>query len=921
MNHTATTLAGKIESRTATVGIIGLGYVGLPLAIAFAEKGFPVLGFDVDPAKIEAIARGESYIRHLDGGRLASVVRAERLGATSDFLRLDEPDAILICVPTPLTPQREPDMSYVEKTARQIKPCLRPGQLVVLESTTYPGTTDELLRGILEESGLRAGEDFFLAFSPEREDPGNPDYGTTTIPKVVGGVDPVSGDLAESLYAQAIARTVRVSSARTAEATKLMENIFRAVNIALVNELKVVYDAMDIDVWEVLDAAETKPFGFMRFNPGPGWGGHCLDGSEWVRVRGRGLAGLYRLEDLYRKLRDQCEGILTRQGLYLKTDGLEALAIDPGTGERGWYPVTTLYRGRYDGPAVSVAVEGNRKLTVTPEHPMLVFREGTRDFEIRPARDLRHGDRVPVLSDPAEPGYGHPVVDLLEVVPEAERQRVWVRPAQGSWDESSGILKRRFGWTIRDSIRSNALRLDRFLEIETELPFGRRDVVLLTGMGRARRRWPSFIEVTPEVARLVGYYLSEGCITADGASLRVRWTFNRAERDYVDDVRGILGRMGFHSTVFQDTTWYSTTVKVSSLLLGWLLRDHWGCGVRSAEMRIPNLFFEMGMDHKRELLAGLLRGDGDVWVRTGRSDYRKNGRCYSHANATAVVGFFSSSPTLLEQTVHLLQDLGFYPRFKKGAPQIRVQGSEETRALTGFFLGEKHQKLQVAGAARRRHVSTRAGRCRIAPGFAAMPVMEMETGRIDGHVYSLEVETAETFTATGGIGVHNCIPLDPFYLAWKAREYGQPTKFIELAGEVNVEMPSWVIGKLQLALNARGRPVKGSKVLVVGLAYKKDIDDPRESPSFELIERLLELGAEVTYHDPHIPVAPRMRSWPDLPPMESVPLTPETLGSQDAVVIATAHSAVDWELVAAHAPLIVDTRGVYREPRPNVIKA
>ncbi len=662
MNHTATTLAGKIESRTATVGIIGLGYVGLPLAIAFAEKGFPVLGFDVDPAKIEAIARGESYIRHLDGGRLASVVREGRLTATSDFLRLDEPDAILICVPTPLTPQREPDMSYVEKTARQIKPCLRPGQLVVLESTTYPGTTDELLRGILEESGLRAGEDFFLAFSPEREDPGNPDYGTTTIPKVVGGVDPVSGDLAEALYAQAIARTVRVSSARAAEATKLMENIFRAVNIALVNELKVVYDAMGIDVWEVLDAAETKPFGFMRFNPGPGWGGHCLDGSEWVRVRGRGLAGLYRLEDLYRKLRDQCEGILTRQGLYLRTDGLEALAIDPGTGERGWYPVTTLYRGRYDGLAVSVAVEGNRKLTVTPEHPMLVFREGTRDFEIRPARDLRQGDRVPVLSDPAEPGCGHPVVDLLEVVPEAERQRVWVRPAQGSWDESSE-------------------------------------------------------------------------------------------------------------------------------------------------------------------------------------------------------------------------------------------------------------------AARRRHVSTRAGRCRIAPGFAAMPVMEMKTGRIDGHVYSLEVETAETFTATGGIGVHNCIPLDPFYLAWKAREYGQPTKFIELAGEVNVEMPSWVIGKLQLALNARGRPVKGSRVLVVGLAYKKDIDDPRESPSFELIERLLELGAEVTYHDPHIPVAPRMRSWPDLPPMESVPLTPETLAARDAVVIATAHSAVDWELVAAHAPLIVDTRGVYREPRPNVIKA
>ncbi len=440
MNGYASALLSRIEDTSATVGIVGLGYVGLPLAIAFAERGFPVLGFDIDDAKIEAIARGESYIKHLDGGRLAGVVREGRLTATSDFLRLGEPDAILVCVPTPLTPQREPDMSFVEKTARQIKPCLRQGQLVVLESTTYPGTTDELIRGILEESGLRCGQDFFLAFSPEREDPGNPDYGTTTIPKVIGGVDAASGDLAEALYSRAIARTVRVSSARAAEATKLVENIFRAVNIALVNELKVVYDAMGVDVWEVLDAAETKPFGFMRFNPGPGWGGHC-------------------------------------------------------------------------------------------------------------------------------------------------------------------------------------------------------------------------------------------------------------------------------------------------------------------------------------------------------------------------------------------------------------------------------------------------------------------------------------------------IPLDPFYLAWKAREYGQPTKFIELAGEVNVEMPHWVVEKLQLALNDREKAVKGSRILILGIAYKRDIDDPRESPAFELMSRLMALGAEVAYHDPHIPSLPRMRSWPDLPVLESLPLSPETVAAHDAVLLVTDHRTVDYGLVADHAKLIVDTRGVYRHALPNVVKA
>ena len=331
-------------------------------------------------------------------------------------------------------------MRFVEKASRQVKVTLRAGQLVVLESTTYPGTTDELVRGILEESGLRCGEEFFLAFSPEREDPGNPRYGTTNTPKVVGGVDEVSGDLAQALYDRAVDSTVRVSSARAAEASKLTENIFRAVNIALVNELKVVYDRMGIDVWEVLDAAETKPFGFMRFNPGPGFGGHC-------------------------------------------------------------------------------------------------------------------------------------------------------------------------------------------------------------------------------------------------------------------------------------------------------------------------------------------------------------------------------------------------------------------------------------------------------------------------------------------------IPLDPFYLAWKAREYGMSTKFIELAGEVNVRMPEYVVEKLMLALNQQGRALKNAKVLVLGLAYKKDIDDPRESPSFELIDHLLRLGAEVTYHDPHIPVAPSMRSWPDLPPMRSVDLNEETLQSSDAVLIATDHSSVDYRMVLEHANLIIDTRGVYREKRSNVVKA
>lgn len=269
-------LLERFTRRQATIGIIGLGYVGLPLALTAARAGFSVLGFDINASYVERLNRGESYIKHIPTAPIAEAVAERRLEATADFTRLDEPDAILICVPTPLTKHREPDLSYVENTARTIAARLRKGQLIALESTTYPGTTDEVLKPIFEATGLKSGRDFFLAFSPEREDPGNPDFGTSTIPKVVGGDGPDALALADALYSQFVVKTVPVSSAATAEAVKLTENIFRAVNIALVNELKVVYAAMGIDVWEVIDAAKTKPFGFMPFYPGPGLGGHCI---------------------------------------------------------------------------------------------------------------------------------------------------------------------------------------------------------------------------------------------------------------------------------------------------------------------------------------------------------------------------------------------------------------------------------------------------------------------------------------------------------------------------------------------------------------------------------------------------------------------------------------------------------------------
>ncbi len=429
----------RLETKALRIGVIGLGYVGLPLALTFVEAGFRVTGFDIDPDKIAALAGGESYIHHIQAARVARAVADKLLFATSDYDLLADQDAILICVPTPLTQQRDPDMRFVQSTSNEIAARLRAGQLVVLESTTYPGTTDELVRHTLDRGGLELGKDYLLAFSPEREDPGNRNFSTKTIPKLVGGVDELSGLCAEKLYAAALTSVVRVADARTAEAAKLTENIFRGVNIALVNELKIAFDKMGIDIWKVLDAAETKPFGFMRFNPGPGWGGHC-------------------------------------------------------------------------------------------------------------------------------------------------------------------------------------------------------------------------------------------------------------------------------------------------------------------------------------------------------------------------------------------------------------------------------------------------------------------------------------------------IPIDPFYMAWKAREYEVTTKFIELAGEINVRMPEYVIGKLQNALNERGKALRGAKVLVLGVAYKSDVDDCRESPAFPIIEKLDELGAHVKFHDPYVTHLPRTRAWPHLERRTSTLLTPVVLREADAVLIVTAHSGLDYTEIAKHADLVVDTRGVVAKS-PSVIRA
>jgi len=321
-------LLQKIENNTATVGILGLGYVGLPLGLEFAEKGFKVIGLDIDERKIPILNNGQTYIKHIPAQRIKAAVDSKKFEATSDFSRIPECDAVIICVPTPLDEHREPDLTFIENSGKLVAKYIRKGQLVSLESSTYPGTTNEILLPLLENkfgqtpdtaSKLKVGEDLFVAFSPEREDPNNPNFNTSTIPKVVGGVTENCLEVAAKLYNKVIIRTVPVSSTQAAEATKLLENIYRSVNIALVNELKMVFDKMGIDVWEVINAAKTKPFGFQAFYPGPGLGGHCIPIDPFY------LTWKAREFDISTKFIELAGEINTFQPYYVVTRALEFL--------------------------------------------------------------------------------------------------------------------------------------------------------------------------------------------------------------------------------------------------------------------------------------------------------------------------------------------------------------------------------------------------------------------------------------------------------------------------------------------------------------------------------------------------------------------------------------------------------------------
>jgi len=918
-----------IQEKTACVGVIGLGYVGLPLIVEFALKGFPTVGFEVDVKKVDDINAGKSHIVDVSSENVQKCLDGGNFKATVDFSELGKCDVIIICVPTPLRKTKDPDMSYILAAGEQIQKYARRGQLVILESTTYPGTTDEVLQPMIEEAGLKLNEDFLLAFSPERVDPGNPQFQTHNITKVVGGVGKDSTEVAAFLYSHIVDNVHAVSSARVAEACKLWENTFRAINIGMANEMAKVCNALGIDTWEVVRAAATKPFGFMAFYPGPGIGGHCLAGKETIIVRSAkdkrekiiNLAELFRREESSNRVRKfEAYG----SDVIYKPE-LEALSINMSTNKPEWKPIHYLFRRQTAVDLVTITTSDNRKLTVTDLHPMLIA-DGSGSLRQTFAKDLLAGNRLPIQHSTknSEKYSVNEKIDLISHLPQKTFSKIRVRLIGKDWRDFRKVLKAHLPvektWEI---VRQNHLSLIDFLRIEKALQIPRENLRLCTGRGMSASSFPAVIEITANIARLVGYYLAEGCATIEKNNERIRFSFHRKETEFIDDVCHILeNEFGVKTSIHHSKVDQVTHIRVASVLFGNLLIDVLQCGRRSTEMQIPEVLLNASRENRIELLKGLLRGDGDVYVKTGTNAYEKNGRTYEHRNATAEIGYFSSSPQLFQQVVYLLQSLGFTPTFKRTKPHLQMKGREQLEKMQDW-LGGKGAKLKKYFTENLRRTSSRT--FKMLGEMMTVPVKAVEIVKSTKpfEVFSVEVDDNHTFATSYGVFVHNCIPLDPHYLSWKARQHGFDSQFISLAEQVNSGMPKYVFELVRDALNENEKSIKGAKILILGVAYKKDIDDMRESPALSIIDLLRAKGADVRYHDPFVAEVHFDHSYTigAGDPLFNVDLTDDELKAADCVVICTDHSNIDYPRVLEFTPLVVDTRNALSEDLRGQSKA
>jgi len=935
-------LEDLIEKKKAKVAVIGLGYVGLPTAVEIARAGFFVFGIDRNKERVKQINKGHSYILDVSSRELKEIINSKKFRAVNNYEPLKKSDIILICVPTPLDKNKIPDISYIKSATEEIKKRVRPGQLIILESSTYPGTTEEVILPALQENGYRVGKDFYLAYSPERVDPGNKNYKLKNVSRVVGGVTQKCTHLAAEFYKKFIkAKVLPLSSCRAAEMTKLLENTFRLVNISMINELALLCGKMGIDIWEVIEAARTKPYGFYPFYPSAKIGGHCFDGNQCVFVKNDEKLEMLKISELYQclsgseKLKIEIREPVTLSAVsttkfayynrnekslnsiysipalvnffdtqFIFPNKIQILSFDLCTKKPGFAAIKIASK-RKEEKIISLEGYYNHKLKVTERHPVIIY--DNHRFLIKLAKDIKKEEKLVLLRN-LPSVHDHIKIDLIGAILNSTPRlidRFRVRPMRKklkrktldllglNWDEKRIFYK------------LNYLPLTLFLKYEKQLNLKRNEVYLCAGRGPSFSQIKNIIEIDRDFARLIGYYLAEGCLTEEGKTKRIRFTFNSNEDFYIEDIKQILNRKRIKYSYYQDKKWQSFYIKISSEILGILFKEVLNCGKNCYEMQIPSQIFFSTKILRKEVLAGILRGEGGVYYVNQKRKYIKNKKEYNHNSNSICVSFYSSSPILFEQVQLILHEMGIFPRLDASRSQLlEITGPKNIRKLQGIFGGEKEKKIESYLKSIRKEIDYK--KVKIYQNFIAIEIKNIKSEPVK-EVFSLEVEPTNTLITNSGIIVHNCIPLDPFYLSWKAKEYNFFCRFIELAGEINEQMPHHIVTKIIWALNLYKKPIRGSKILIFGVAYKEGIGDTRESAAFDIMKELSKKGAKIKYHDPYVP-----EMEIDGKKLKSIKFSLNTIKKFDCLVILTAHPCYNYDEIAKKAKLVVDTKNAVK---------
>jgi len=822
----------KKRNKVNKIGIVGLGYVGLPLALGFS-KYFEVIGFDINKKKIDELNKGIDKTKEFS----KKEIKTSNVLFTNDEKKLRECNFIIVSVPTPIKKNKKPDLRFLKSASEIVGRNLKKGSIVVYESTVYPGLTEEFCLPILEKnSGLKCPQNFKIGYSPERINQGDKKHNLENVVKVVSGIDKATTNKIAKIYEKVVKAGVFIAKdIKTAEAAKIIENIQRDVNIALMNELAVVFEKLNINIKEVLKAASTK-WNFHNYYPGL-VGGHCFSKNSVVFLINSNHYKIKKIGDFVNSLK--CEKDMHKGIEIYYPENVKILSYDIKKNKTLFKPIK-LATKRKVKEILKIKCAYNYDLEVTKLHPVIVYDKG---LKIKLAKDIKKGDKL-VLNKILPDGKKKAEIDILEYLPEKDFDKIRVKLKNKSFSSFKKIIDKHFKHLKGKKTNYytyNYLPLKKYLKIENFLNINRKDIYLCTGRGPSFKKFPCVVKIDKDFSRLIGYYLSEGCITKD-KSLRIRFSFNRKEKEYIRDVKTILKKFGLDYSLYEDKKFQSTTLKVSSYIFGFLLKDILKCGTNCYDMQIPDLFFYLSKKHREELLKGLFRGDGGVSWYHGKRRYKKNNKEFRHNTNSIEVSYFSSSPKLFQEVILFLTNFDILPKLNKRKGYLSIFGFKDIEKIKDWFLGEKKTKIDNYLNNIQKRISYK--RAKLFKNFIAINVEQIEKIKTD-YVYSLEVQDTNTLVTSNGIIAHNCVAVDPYYLIYKSKKAGFKPKLMINARKINEFMPRFVVNKILPWIN------KGDKVLIMGLAFKENVPDIRNSKAKEIID-LLRKKAKVFAYDPLI---------------------------------------------------------------------